>query len=297
MADRPRRPNPAHVLFDAVAADYDRTGVEFFAPIGRRLVRLSSVSPGECVLDIGCGRGAALFPAARAAGPTGSVTGLDLAAAMVEATNADARRAGHTHVRAIVMDGGQPSFPGGSFDVITGSMSVHMLPDPASAFRAYHRLLRPGGRLGLAVPTSVPEPEPKVFGLGAIARMSAEYGSDSGVYPYGEALGGPRRAREELLAAGFSTVDIRHEQACITAPSAIAFLRWTWSHGMRLLWERVPVHQRTRHRKAIADEAHARSLEPDHIVLPVPVTYVVAHRGPRLVPPATAATPEPPPTE
>ncbi|MFD4661414.1 methyltransferase domain-containing protein [Kitasatospora sp. NPDC058444] len=57
---------------------------------------LSSVSPGESVLRIGCGRGAALIPTARAVGPAGSVTGLDLAAAMLEATNDDAHGAGHT---------------------------------------------------------------------------------------------------------------------------------------------------------------------------------------------------------
>jgi ubiquinone/menaquinone biosynthesis C-methylase UbiE len=72
--------------FDEAAATYDAVGVEFFTPMGAELVRRAAIRPGEHVLDVGCGRGAVLLPAAHATGPGGRVTGIDLAPAMVALT-------------------------------------------------------------------------------------------------------------------------------------------------------------------------------------------------------------------
>ena len=49
----------------------DHVGVPWSGPIARGLVEELDVRPGERVLDLGCGRGAALLPLAREAGPTG----------------------------------------------------------------------------------------------------------------------------------------------------------------------------------------------------------------------------------
>ena len=65
-------------LFDAVADSYDQVGVDFFQPIAEGLVAELEPKPGERGLDLGCGRGAALLPIARAVGPSGSAVGGDL---------------------------------------------------------------------------------------------------------------------------------------------------------------------------------------------------------------------------
>ncbi|MEP7194199.1 MAG: methyltransferase domain-containing protein [Actinomycetota bacterium] len=65
-------------LFDEIAEAYDQSGVAFFAPIAEGLVDLMDLAPGERVADVGCGRGAVTFPAARAVGPTGSITAVDI---------------------------------------------------------------------------------------------------------------------------------------------------------------------------------------------------------------------------
>src|SRR5580658_5481416 len=54
------------------------------APFGRRLLAAAVLKPGERVLDVGCGNGAVSLDAARAVGPGGQVTGLDLSAPMLE---------------------------------------------------------------------------------------------------------------------------------------------------------------------------------------------------------------------
>lgn len=48
-----------------------------------RVVELAALQPGERVLDVGCGTGLVTLPAARAVGPSGKVTGVDLSDGMI----------------------------------------------------------------------------------------------------------------------------------------------------------------------------------------------------------------------
>src|SRR3954453_8437697 len=86
-------------LFDRSADTYDDVGVEWFRPIARGLVDELAPQAGGGVLDVGCGRGGATAPLARAGpataplaravGASGHVLGIDLSARMVELTAAD----------------------------------------------------------------------------------------------------------------------------------------------------------------------------------------------------------------
>jgi SAM-dependent methyltransferase len=76
-------------LYSRVAPTYVEQGVPRFAYAGRRLVELAGVGPGDSVLDVATGRGAALFPAAERVGHTGRVVGIDLAEGMLERTRAE----------------------------------------------------------------------------------------------------------------------------------------------------------------------------------------------------------------
>ncbi|MGH3250306.1 MAG: class I SAM-dependent methyltransferase, partial [Trebonia sp.] len=90
MTGRPERPGSgrpgsgsAAAGFGEVAGAYDTTGTEFFCDLGGRLVGHAGIRPGDRVADLGCGAGAALIHAAVAAGPGGTVTGIDASAAML----------------------------------------------------------------------------------------------------------------------------------------------------------------------------------------------------------------------
>ena len=53
------------------------------APVADAAIAHAAVAPGEHVLDIGCGTGATTLALAKAVGPPGRVTGLDVSAPML----------------------------------------------------------------------------------------------------------------------------------------------------------------------------------------------------------------------
>lgn len=74
------------------------------------------------------------------------VTGMDWAEPMLERARAKARARGRA-IRFLMGDAENTMELDDSYDVITNRHLVWTLVDPLSAFREWHRLLRPGGRL------------------------------------------------------------------------------------------------------------------------------------------------------
>ncbi|WP_457253345.1 class I SAM-dependent methyltransferase [Pedococcus sp. P5_B7] len=142
-------PSPVAALFDAVADDYDQTGVDFFAPIADGLVAELDPQPGESCVDLGCGRGAVTLGLAERVLPEGSVVGLDVSRGMLaHARELVASRGFDVDLR--VGDAADPSLPRGAFDVVASSLVLFFLPDPPAALARWVELLAPGGRIGIA---------------------------------------------------------------------------------------------------------------------------------------------------
>jgi ubiquinone/menaquinone biosynthesis C-methylase UbiE len=229
-------------LFDGLADDYDQSGVAFFAPIAARLTELLDPRPGERVLDVGCGRGAVTLPLARAVGPSGSVTAVDVAPAMVRHTRDATEAAGLTNVTAAEMDAMRPNLPAGSFDAIASSLVLFFLPDPAAAVSRWLPLLRPGGRL---VITTFGDMDALFEELGDLFKpfipaatldprnISTEspFASDGGMERLVTAAGGRDvRTVREPLGVRFADVD--------------SWRAWTMSTGQRLFWSRMSDEER-----------------------------------------------------
>ena len=51
---------------------------DYWEYFGARFVEYARLSPGMSVLDVGCGTGSSLFPAAGRVGPGGRVVGVDI---------------------------------------------------------------------------------------------------------------------------------------------------------------------------------------------------------------------------
>jgi len=53
-------------------------GPNYWEYFGSRLVELATIGRGSSVLDVGCGTGSSLFPAAERVRPGGHVVGIDI---------------------------------------------------------------------------------------------------------------------------------------------------------------------------------------------------------------------------
>src|SRR5260370_523614 len=139
-------------LYNRIAANYGRMGPDLFAPFGQWLVECLSLAPGERVLDVATGRGAALFAAAEKVGSAGKVVGIDLAEQMVRLTTADIARLEVKNATVLQMDAEHLVFPDRSFDDVLCAYALFFFPNIEHALAEFYRVLRPGGKLGVSVP-------------------------------------------------------------------------------------------------------------------------------------------------
>lgn len=117
-----------------------------FAPWGPILAEAAGVRRGGRVLDIGCGTGALTRAVVRIAGPEGAVFGLD--------PNPDMLAVARRVVPEATFQEGlaeAPPFEEGSFDAVVSQFAMMFFENRPKALRAAMRLLKPGGRLAIAV--------------------------------------------------------------------------------------------------------------------------------------------------
>lgn len=132
-------------LFDQAAGSYDRINTAFSLGSGawyrRRALLEAGLRPGQRMVDVAIGTGLVAREGLRILGRPGAVTGIDLSAGML----AEARRG-----LAIPLVRGRAEalpFADGSFDFLSMGYALRHVPDLATAFAEYCRVLRPGGRL------------------------------------------------------------------------------------------------------------------------------------------------------
>ncbi|MFF1697604.1 class I SAM-dependent methyltransferase [Streptomyces sp. NPDC058257] len=135
-------------FFSARAADWD-TRFPDDGPAYRAAASELGLRPGGRVLDAGCGTGRALPALREAVGPSGSVLGVDLTPAMLEA----ATRAGrHCEGQLLLADVTRLPLRDASLDAVFGAGLISHLADPVENLRELRRVVRPGGALALFHP-------------------------------------------------------------------------------------------------------------------------------------------------
>ncbi len=224
---------------------WDRSFVPATDELRRFLLDKAELRPGERVLDIGTGTGAAALLAAKHVGKTGRVLGIDMSTAMLAKARAKASRRGLTNVTFRRMDGCVLRLPSASFDVVISSFGTpEGLYDGEAVFREWLRVLRPGGRLCFA----------ESPGISSFFKSQAQILERHKVNDPSPALAARRRLWEQvrersrparsidgdeprtvvrlMRAAGFRDVRITSRRSWVVLPSGQAMLRLVLTWGI-----------------------------------------------------------------
>ena len=171
-------------------------------PVSEWMVQALDPRPGDTVLELAAGPGGTGFAAAATLGDHGRLISSDFSSEMVEVARRRATELGLVNVEHRVIDAEEISLENDSVDGVLCRFGFMLMPDPAAALAETRRVLRPGGRLALAVWSTAAE-NPWVAIAG---RILAERGLSPPPEPGAPGmfvLGDEARLRELLQGAGF----------------------------------------------------------------------------------------------
>ncbi|HYZ41730.1 MAG TPA: class I SAM-dependent methyltransferase [Stellaceae bacterium] len=245
------------------------------------LLARSAVAPGERVLEIGCGTGAATLPFAEAVGEHGHVVGVDISEPMLAEARKRIAERGLRNVTLLQADAQTYRLESDSFDLITSRFGVMFFADPTVAFSNLLPALR-RGRFCFACWAAPEENRHLLIPYDVVLRHLGPPAPKDPRAPGPMAFSDPDYVRSFLGTAGFDAIEIHREtpgivtaspeeeaeHACIMGPSG------------RLIDEKQPkaaVREAIRRGMMEAFAAYARG---GGTSLPSTVLLVTARRPP-----------------
>jgi SAM-dependent methyltransferase len=174
------------------------------------------LSPGERVLDVGCGCGATTRALAGRVGANGSAHGVDVSGPMLARATTLAREARLANVRFTTADAQTHRFEPGSADVLFSRFGVMFFADPPAAFRNLRSALRPGGRVAFVCWQPLAENPWLLVPLGAAAQHIQLPPPPAPGAPGPFAFADPDRVRGILDAAGFEGIHLESVRDTLT---------------------------------------------------------------------------------
>ncbi len=200
-------------------ADIER----FAAPVRAWLVRELAPRPGEAVLELAAGNGDTGFEVASHIGGRGRLITSDFAPAMLESARHRAGELGVRNVEFRVIDAQQIDLDTNSVDGVVCRYAYMLMIDPQAAITETRRVLRPGGRLVLAVwgpPSTNPFFTAAVGPLVGADRLPAPQPDGPGVFRLADAP----VLHDMLVRAGFDQVRIEQVPVCAMLRDVDAYL-------------------------------------------------------------------------
>ena len=217
-------------VFDRAAPTYDKVAGAYHDHFGERLVELTGVRPGDAVLDVACGRGAVLVPAAARVGPPGGPS-----------ASTCRRRWCASRVSGSMRRAPSPSSASWTRNTSMFRTSRSRRCCAASessscpiqrALAGFHRALIPGGSVGLSTWGAEDERwawEDELLADVVVERRAMQR-------PFDRA--GDLDAL--LRGAGFEDVVVHAEQHEVHLADADEWWAWKWSYSLRGILEQLP---------------------------------------------------------
>lgn len=187
-------------MFSAIAPSYDLNNRlhSFWRDQAwrRNAVKIANVKPDDVVVDVACGTGDLTLAFAstgwrlQSRPQTTHVIGIDFTYAMLPIATFKARSTQHAaHPLFINGDAQSLPLPDACCDVVSIAFGIRNVQDIPTAFREFHRVLRPGGRvivLEFSEPTNPLIRALNRFYCGRIMPVTATLisGDKSGAYKY-----------------------------------------------------------------------------------------------------------------
>jgi ubiquinone/menaquinone biosynthesis C-methylase UbiE len=211
-------------FYDSGAGGYDQGFGRVSRDFVPGLLRAARLAPGQRVLDIATGTGAAAEAAAAIVGPSGHVVAADISRPMLE--KARERLGGLPNLSFAVEDGQALSLPDAGFDAVLCSMSLMLFPDPARGLAEFHRVLREGGHAAVSVNTTAD----RAFVTRVNVVIGRHVPSRAAAAARYFSLGEPDHLRALFEAAGFREVETAKETRRYAFPCFDAYFE-PFEHG------------------------------------------------------------------
>lgn len=182
--------------------------------------------PGDTVLELAAGTGETGFEAAKLVGENGRVIVSDFSPSMLDGARRRGAELGVTNVEYQVIDAEKIELEDDSVDGVLCRFGYMLMADAGAALAETRRVLRPGGRVALAV-WGPPERNP-FFALVGMALVQRGHVSPPepppapGIF----SMASPERTTALLREAGFDDVRIDEVPAEFVVPDAQEYLRF-----------------------------------------------------------------------
>jgi len=190
----------SRTAWNATAEKYLKL-LRIFEPYGFDLLARVNPKIRESALDLATGPGEPAMSIARMVGPDGRVVGIDVSEEMVQLATRIAKQRRIPGVTFLAMDAEKLDFPDESFDIVTSRFGFQVFANPETVAREAYRVLRPKGRIGVAVWSTAD----KATAIDAVVGPILEFAEpdETGDRPAPFELGGPGELAKLLADAGF----------------------------------------------------------------------------------------------
>ncbi len=190
--------------WSGIATSYETIFQKFTVQFAQKAAELMDIKSGERVIDVAAGTGAFSFIAAQLGA---QVLATDFAAGMIAGLDQRIARESVPNIRTAVMDGQTLTVPESSFDVSVSVLGLIFFPDINKGLSELHRVLVPGGRVGIVCWGTPATSEFKSMIKNAVSAAVPEFSFPQNP-PVWARLAGEESLSRHLSQAGFRDVQI-----------------------------------------------------------------------------------------